>query len=113
MADEADDKSPEQIAAEAAYDAEIAPALLAVVKRCKELGFHMVAHVEWFPGETGITQHVPDDASVQMQMTRFAALARGNFDSLGMAMLKRFDCKPSIFLNRYAGDGSPISKNVE
>lgn len=90
--------------AEAAYDAEIGPALLAVVTRCKELGFHMVAHVEWFPGETGITRNIPDDASVQMHMTHFAAMAHGNFDSLGMAMLKRFDCKPSIFLNRYAKD---------
>lgn len=33
--------------AEAFYDAEIAPALLAVVERCKELGFAFVAHVEW------------------------------------------------------------------
>lgn len=42
--------------AEAVYDAEIAPALLKIVERCKELNIHMVAHVEWWPGETGITQ---------------------------------------------------------
>ncbi len=82
---------PTQKEAEAAYDAEIAPALLKVVERCKELGIHMVAHVEWWPGETGITQHVPNDASVQMKMTWLAAHAHGNFDSLGMAMLKRFE----------------------
>ncbi len=93
---------PTQKEAEAAYDAEIAPALLKVVERCKELGIHMVAHVEWWPGETGITQHVPNDASVQMKMTWLAAHAHGNFDSLGMAMLKRFDCRPSLFLNSYA-----------
>jgi hypothetical protein len=87
--------------AEAAYDAEIAPALLAIAERCKVLGFHLVAHVEWFPGETGITQYVPDGASVQMRMTQLAAHAHGNFDSLGMAMLKTFNCDASIFLHRY------------
>jgi len=92
--------------AEAIYDTEIAPALLAVVRRCKELGFHVVAHVEWFPGETGITQYVPDGASVQMRMTQFAANAHGNFDSLGMAMLKTFNCDASIFLHRYASGPS-------
>lgn len=88
--------------AEAVYDAEIAPALLKIVERCKELNIHMVAHVEWWPGETGITQYVPDVASVQLRMTQFAARAHGNFDSLGMAMLKTFDCRPSIFLCNYA-----------
>jgi hypothetical protein len=64
----------------------------------------MVAHVEWWPGETGITQYVPDGASVQMRMTQFAAKSHGNFDSLGMAMLKTFDCKASLFLHRYCGE---------
>lgn len=88
--------------AEALYDAEIAPALLAVVERCKAAGFHMVAHVEWFPGETGVTQYVPEGASVQMRMTQLAALAHGNFDALGLNMLKNFDCDASIFLHRYS-----------
>lgn len=100
MEDE-DDISPEQAQAEATYDAEIAPALLKVVERCKELGFHLVAHVEWYPGETGITQFVPEGASVQMRMTQLAAHAHGNFDSLGMAMLNTFDCSASIFLHRF------------
>ncbi|TXH45658.1 MAG: hypothetical protein E6Q97_31405 [Desulfurellales bacterium] len=103
---------PTQEEAEAAYDAEIAPALLKIVERCKELGIHMVAHVEWWPGETGITQHVPDDASVQMKMTWLAAHAHGNFDSLGIAMLKCFDCRASLFLNRYAaGDEELAARN--
>lgn len=92
--------------AERAYDDEIAPALLKVAERCKELGIHMVAHVEWWPGDTGITQHVPDGASVQLRMTQMAAHAHGNVDALGMNMLRNFDCKPSIFLNRYAEDKS-------
>lgn len=88
--------------AEAAYDSEIAPALLKVVERCKELGIHLVAHVEWWPGETGITQHVPEGASVQLRMTQMAAHAHGNFDSLGIAMLRTFDCRPSFLLHNYA-----------
>jgi hypothetical protein len=88
--------------AEQMYDSEIAPALLALVKRCHELGFHMVAHVEWFPGETGVTQHVPDGASTQIRMTQLAAHAHGNFDALSIEMLKNFDCSASMFLRRFA-----------
>lgn len=98
--------------AEAAYDAEIAPALLKIVERCKELNIHLVAHIEWWPGETGITQYVPDGASVQLRMTQLAAHAHGNFDSLGIAMLRKFDCRPSIFLHKYA-DKSPVAKSSE
>lgn len=88
--------------AERAYDDEIAPALLKVVERCKELGIHMVAHVEWWPGETGITQHVPAGASVQLRMTQMSAHAHGNFDALGISMLRSdIDCTASTFLNRF------------
>ena len=87
--------------AEAIYDTEIAPALLAVVERCRELDFSLVAHVEWHQGETGVTQYVPDGASLQMRMTQFAANSHGNFDQLGINMLKNFDCGASIFLHRY------------
>jgi hypothetical protein len=77
--------TPEEI-----YDAEIAPALMAVVERCKEFGFAMVVHVEFAPDETGITQHVPDDASVQMHMTQMAAHSHGNFDKLAINIVRKF-----------------------
>lgn len=89
-------------APESTYDDEIAPMLRAVVERCKELGMHMVAHVEWEDGGTGVTQYVPEGASVQMRMTQLAAHAHGNFDSLGIQMLRTFDCKASVFLHKYA-----------
>lgn len=76
--------------AEAFYDAEIAPALLAVVERCKELGFAFVAHVEWWPGETGITQHVPDEAGAQMHMTQIAAHSHGNFDKMAINVMRKW-----------------------
>lgn len=88
--------------AERAYDNEIAPALLAIVNRCKELGIHMVAHVEWWPGETGITQYVPDGASVQLRLTQMAAHAHGNFDAIGISLLRSdIDCTPSLFLKQF------------
>ena len=64
--------APEQV-----YDDEIAPMLRAVVEKCQTLGLHMVSHVEWADGATGITQWVPDGASVQMRMTQLAAHAHG------------------------------------
>ena len=87
---------------EQSYDDEIAPKLREVVERCKQLGIHMVAHVEWVDGGSGITQYVPDGASVQLRMTQLAAHAHGNFDSLGISMLRNFDCKASMILHRFA-----------
>lgn len=93
-------------ATEQIYDDEIAPMLRAVVEKCQALGLHMVAHVEWADGGSGITQWVPDGASVQMRMTQLAAHAHGNFDALGMNMLRNFDCKASMILHRFT-DGKP------
>lgn len=88
-------------APEKVYDDEIAPMLRAVVERCQKLGLHMVAHVEWSDGGTGITQWVPEGASVQMRMTQLAAHAHGNFDGLAISMLRNFDCKASMVLHRF------------
>lgn len=88
--------APEQV-----YDDEIAPMLRAVVEKCQDLGLHMVAHVEWADGGSGITQWVPDGASVQLRMTQLAAHSHGNFDKLGINMLKTFDCSASMFLHKY------------
>ena len=80
--------TPEE--AEAIYDGEIAPALLKIVERCKDLGFSMVAHVEFSPGESGITQHVPDSAAAQMHMTQLAAHSNGNFDKLAIDVMRKW-----------------------
>lgn len=75
---------------EATYDEEIAPALLKIVERCKELGMPFVSHVEYAPGETGITQHIPDSATAQMHMTWMAAHCHGNFDALAINVMRRW-----------------------
>ena len=68
------------------YDEEVAPVLAALVKRCGELGFSMVARVEWMPGESGRTEFLALDASVGQKMTHWAAQADGNVDSLLLAV---------------------------
>ena len=94
---------------EQAYDDEIAPKLREIVDRCKELGIHMVAHVEWADSGSGITQFVPDGASVQMRMTQLAAHCHGNFDALGMNLLRSdIDCKASVLLHHYANQTEQI-----
>lgn len=81
---------------EETYDAEIAPALLAVAKRCQELGFPMVASVEWEPGENGRTEFCPPTnetgdlprPSAKQLLVHYAARCNGNIDSMLMAVLK-------------------------
>lgn len=72
------------------YDDEISPALLKIVERCKDLGMTMVCMVEYEPGNTEITQHVPKDASVQMKMAQLAMHSHGNFDKLAMSFIREF-----------------------
>jgi hypothetical protein len=76
--------------AERIYDEEIAPALLDVAQKCEAHGFALVAHAEWWPGETGITNIVPDGSSAQMRMTQLAAHAHGNLDGFFIAIKKQF-----------------------
>lgn len=58
---------------EAEYDAEIAPLLLAAAKRCEELGYPMVAVVEYEPGERGETRVLPESAGLPMLMLAMVA----------------------------------------
>lgn len=71
---------------------------------------HIVAHVEFYPGDHGVTQHVPDGASVTIQMTQLAARSHGNFDALAFNMLRRFDCKASLILHKYGEEKSAKAK---
>lgn len=80
--------SPEQ-----QYDAEIAPLLLAVAKKCQELGFPMVASVEWEPGETGRTETHPPWGkngfpSAKQRLVHYAARCNGNIDAMLIAVLR-------------------------
>lgn len=83
--------TPEEI-----YDTEIAPALLKICQRCQELGFPMVANVEWEPGENGRTEFCPPTngtgtlprPSAAQLLVHYAARCNGNIDSLLIAVIR-------------------------
>lgn len=78
--------TPEQ--REAFYDAEIAPALMGLARKCEDFGFSIVAKVEWQPGETGTTASIRGDAGFGLRLTHWAAASNGNVDSLIIACKK-------------------------
>ncbi len=86
---------------EAFYDAEVAPVLLELAKKCQDNGLPFVAAVEWSPEDRGITATVPDGSSITMVMTGMAARCKDNFDALVMGVLRHcdkngIDTRPSI-----------------
>lgn len=89
------------MATEQEYDEIIAPMLADVANRAAELGMSLVARVEWQPGEAGIMQ-IGQMASAAQIMTQYAALSRGNIDSMLIGLLKVVDCSQSMFLHSYA-----------
>lgn len=73
---------------EAFYDAEIAPALLALGKKCQDNGLSIVAEVEWLPGEGGTTATLQSGSGVGIRLVHLAAKARGNVDALILALMR-------------------------
>jgi len=89
------------MATEQEYDEVIAPKLAEVAKLCTEMGMSIIARVEWQPGESGITQVVPEGAGIGQKMTQLAAHSHGNVDKFCIEMVKRFDVSQSLFLHRH------------
>lgn len=85
MSDE-DPARPEVSEDEAWYDAEIAPALAALAKRCHERGMSFVAAVEYQPGDRGDTYYLTKEAGLQMHMLYLAAQTAPNVDRYVMAL---------------------------
>lgn len=69
------------------YDAEIAPALASLAARCHENGMAFVALVDWSPEDVGLTIQLVERSSPQARWARFAALCRGNVDTLIMTIM--------------------------
>lgn len=86
---------------EAFYDAEIAPVLLDLSKRCEDMGLSFIAQVEWEPGETGRTVSFAGDAGFGIRMAEAAMRAAGNIDSflLGVSKHAQEYGHSSMFLN--------------
>ena len=68
--DNEDPALPETTEGEAWYDAEIAPALAALARRCHERGMSFIAAVEYQPGDRGGTYCLTKDAGTAMRMLR-------------------------------------------
>lgn len=83
------------------YDAIVSPILRAAVEKCKELGFSMVARVE-FEGEDAAVVRTPENKSAGQRLAHYAALSYGDIDSLCLAILREGDGHNSIFLARHA-----------
>lgn len=86
-----DPAAPEATDGEAWYDAEIAPALADLAKRCHERGMAFVAVVEYQPGDRAGTYYMTEDAGLQMHMLHLAAQTVPNVDRYILAL--RRHCK--------------------
>lgn len=79
--DNEDPATPETTEGEAWYDAEIAPALAALAKRCRERGMAFVAVVEYQPGDRAGTYYMTKDAGLAMTMQHLCAITAPNVDA--------------------------------
>lgn len=97
--------SPAGDEAEAWYDAEIAPALAELAKRCQARGMSFAAFVEYRPGERGDTMFLAEQVSLPMQMLCLAAQTVPNVDRYILSVdklckSKGVDTGSSIYLSR-------------
>lgn len=103
---EVDQREPDVSEDEAWYDAEIAPALGDLAKRCHERGMAFVAVVEYQPGDRGRTVYMTEHAGLQMQMVNLCAATVPNVDCYVMNVLKYckqrgIDTSGSIVLKQF------------
>lgn len=82
---------PEVSEDEAWYDAEIAPALAGLAKRCHERGMAFLAVVEYQPGDRARTLYMTEHANLAMQMVNLCAATVPNVDCYIMNLRKH--CK--------------------
>jgi hypothetical protein len=73
---------------EAWFDAEIAPALMALANRCLENGMAMVSTVEYAPDKRSSTYAMPSGAGLAMHMLRMCSAAGRNIDGYIIGLAK-------------------------
>jgi hypothetical protein len=87
---------------EAVYDNEIGPALVALAKRCEDVGMSLVAEVEWDGDQAlgGLTVTLAEGSSFAIRLVKLAADVRGNIDSMFIALRKAttVDLSGSLFM---------------
>lgn len=96
---------------EAFYDAEIAPALLALGERCHANGLSLLAVVEWEPGEHGRTLFQSPPSGLGIRFADAAAQANGNVDRLIIGLINhaKQHGHNSIFLHQLGVRESPAA----
>jgi hypothetical protein len=87
-----DDTLPEVPPDEAWYDAEIAPALADLAKRCHARGMAFVAVVEYTPGNRGGTYYMTENAGIAMVMLRLCAQTAPNVDGYVISLKRHCEC---------------------
>lgn len=70
------------------YDAEIAPALAELARRCHERGMAFVASVEFMPNRRGTTVYMTEHAGLAMQMQCMCAETAPNMDAYVLSVLR-------------------------
>jgi hypothetical protein len=73
---------------EALYDAEIAPALLALAGKCAAAGMSFVAQVAWSPDDSGSTVKLTDAEWPVARLAAYGARSKGNADHLIQMLLR-------------------------
>lgn len=74
---------------EAIYDEEIAPALLTLMNRCKDLGMPaFLAYVEWEVGGGGRSVNLSQEAGIGARTVELAMQSHGNIDAFMMAVMR-------------------------
>jgi hypothetical protein len=100
---------------EVLYDAEIAPALLALAEKCKAAGMPFLAVVEYEPGSRGRTAAGIGENDLDMQIINIAA-QRPNIDQITMSVAQivqeRGMPHTCISLERMGIDPDPRKRNV-
>lgn len=92
---------------EAWYDAEIAPVLADLAKRCNERGMSFIATVEYDEGKRGGTYYLTEDADLSMRMVYLCSRSAPNVDSFLINLTrhcveKGIDIGQSMFLKRFS-----------
>ena len=102
---------PEVPPDEAWYDAEVAPALAELAKRCHEKGMAFVAVVEYAPGERGGTYYMTKHAGLEMTMLLNCAQTVPNIDGYVIRLARHckaegIDTGASIVMKQWGGPAS-------
>lgn len=92
---------------EAWYDAEIAPVLADLAKRCNERGMSFIATVEYDEGKRGGTYYLTEGACLAMRMVYMCSASAPNVDSFLINLIrycakKGIDISQSMFLKRFS-----------